>query len=73
MLEKCYQILSDRIDLYIPPGAVYNKTKFIVKLTNKDFDCPNGVYKLSPVFELQPHSKIFNAPVIIRFKNIKSK
>ena len=57
------------IDLEIPAGAIDNETDFVIEKTRKDFDYPINIQKLSPIFELKPHSIKFNKPITIAFKN----
>ena len=66
------QIKLLTMELIVPPHAVKENKKFIIKKINLDLKFGLSIIKFSPIFELQPHSLEFEVPVILRFK-IKDK
>ena len=59
-------ILSEILCLIVPPEAVDKDTNIAIKKSFKYFEIPYGVLKLSPVFEVIPHSLKFRKPITLR-------
>ena len=59
---------SPLIDLHVPRNAVNESLEFAIKENKRDLKLPFNIEKLSPLFDLQPHSYVFKEPVTLRFK-----
>jgi hypothetical protein len=62
------EITSKLLELIIPPGAIYQNTNFEIEQSFKYFEIPVNVKKLSPIFELLPHSLKFKKSITLKLR-----